>query len=146
MQTALKFPLTVFYDASCAMCASEMHALKARDTGGRLALVDCSAPEFKHVDAENEGVTVDAMMALVYARDAGGRWLVGVDCFEAVYRAAGLEWVARFLGVPALRPFLDALYPWVAHHRQFLSRVGANAIVRLLMRIASRPSGPLAHP
>ncbi len=139
MQTPVKFPLTVFYDASCPMCASEMNALKARDTGNRLALVDCSAPDFKHVKAADAGVSVDAMMTLIHARDAEGCWLVGVDCFEAVYRIAGLEWVARFLGIPAVRSIMGAAYPWIARHRQMLSRLGVNAIVRLFLPTPRQP-------
>ncbi len=41
-----RYPLTVFYDASCPMCASEMHALRDLDREGRLELVDCSAAQF----------------------------------------------------------------------------------------------------
>ncbi len=139
MLQPVKYPLTVFYDGSCAMCASEMQALKALDRGAFLELADCSVSEFRHQEAADAGVSVAEMMTLIHARDARGRWLVGVECFEAVYRVAGLEWVARFLGVPVLRPILEALYPWIARHRQILSRVGVNAIIRALMRIPSRP-------
>ncbi|HZM36614.1 MAG TPA: hypothetical protein VFC18_19280 [Burkholderiales bacterium] len=52
-----RYPLTVFYDRSCPLCAEEMHALKARD-----------------------------------------RWVVGIEAFEVVYRAAGLDNVARVWG------------------------------------------------
>ena len=41
MAPPITFPLTVFYDASCPLCASEMHALAARDREARLVLVDC---------------------------------------------------------------------------------------------------------
>jgi predicted DCC family thiol-disulfide oxidoreductase YuxK len=40
------YPLTIYYDASCPLCATEMHALKRNDAAGVLELVDCSAPEF----------------------------------------------------------------------------------------------------
>ncbi len=43
---ALAYPVTVFFDATCALCAAEMGSLKARDAAGRLRLVDCSPDEF----------------------------------------------------------------------------------------------------
>ena len=133
MTCPVRYPLTVFYDASCPMCASEMHALRDLDKQGRLELVDCSAPEFSDDGLIAERVTREALLARIHARDARGRWLVGVDCFEAVYRAAGLEGAARLWAHPRLRPLLGRLYPWIARHRQILSRLGINALVRLLI-------------
>ena len=117
-----QYPLTVFYDASCPLCAAEMHALKSRDRDGRLELVDCSAPDF---DAGALGLPVTGadLMERIHARDGDGRWLVGVDVFEAVYRAAGLRKAARLWGNRTLRPVLAALYPWIARNRQRLSRL-----------------------
>lgn len=43
---ALAWPVQVYYDASCRLCAAEMHNLRVRDQAGRLAFVDCSAPGF----------------------------------------------------------------------------------------------------
>ncbi len=133
MNAPVQFPLTVFYDASCPMCASEMQTLKALDDNESLALVDCSTPEFEYEADTGTGVTKDTMMTLIHGRDASGRWLVGVDCFAAVYRAVGLEAAARIWGSPILGGFLAAIYPWVARHRQMLSRLGGNAATRLLI-------------
>jgi predicted DCC family thiol-disulfide oxidoreductase YuxK len=130
----LRYPLTVFYDRSCPMCATEMHALRDLDRHGRLELVDCSAQEFDDEGLLAEGITRAKLMTLIHARDAHGRWLVGVDCFEAAYRAVGLEGAARVWGNRRLRPLLMRTYPWVARHRQLLSRLGANALVRLMLR------------
>ena len=89
---------------------------------------------------------VDAMR-LIHARDADGRWLIGVDVFEAAYRAAGLELIARVWGSRRLRPLLERLYPWVARHRQRLSRLGFNLLVRLVMGAAIfRASASAARP
>jgi predicted DCC family thiol-disulfide oxidoreductase YuxK len=130
MISPVSYPLTVFYDASCPMCASEMYALRDLDSQGRLTLVDCSAADFRASQYLDEGVTRDALMNLIHARDASGRWLIGIDCFEAVYRAAGLEGAARIWGSPKLRRVLTTLYPWIARHRQILSRLGINAVIR----------------
>lgn len=129
----VRLPLTVFYDASCPLCAGEMRALKARDRGDRLALVDCSAPEFEEAELLGDGLRRSDLMRLIHARDAHGRWFVGVDAFEAAYRAAGLETAARIWGSPRWRPFLGRIYPWIARYRQLLSRLGFAALVRYVV-------------
>lgn len=140
MHRALRYPLTVFYDASCPLCASEMHALKARDCHGRIELVDCSSPGFSDAGLIAMGVTREKLMKRIHAHDAYGRWLVGVECFEAVYRAAGLEGAARVWGSRRLRRVFDRLYPWIADHRQALSRLGLHVLVRyVLSRGAASP-------
>ena len=125
----LHYPLTVFYDASCPLCASEMHALRERDADRRLELVDCSAPDFSDEGLRAEGITREKLMTLIHARDAHGRWLIGPDCFAAVYAAVGLHGPARVWGSRRLRPLLARLYPWIARHRQPLSRLGLHRVV-----------------
>jgi predicted DCC family thiol-disulfide oxidoreductase YuxK len=124
---ALAYPLTVYYDASCPLCKSEMDALKARDVEDLLHLVDCSTGLVAFAD-----VTPAAMMARIHARDAAGRWLCGLDVFAAVYRAAGFSALSRLYASRALRPLLDRGYAWVADHRQLLSRLGLSQLLRLM--------------
>jgi len=127
---AIRYPLTVFYDASCPMCANEMHALKRLDREARLELLDCSAPDFDESVLSGVGITRPDLMARIHARDAHGRWLVALDAIEAAYRAVGLERAAEFWGSRRLRPLLDPLYCWVAQRRQALSRLGVNPLAR----------------
>ena len=138
---AVRYPLAVFYDASCPLCASEMLALKERDCAARLELVDCSAPDFDDTVLAGTGIARADLMARLHARDALGRWLVALDAFEAAYRAAGIERAARLWGARGMRPLLDPLYRWVARRRQLLSRLGAAGLVRrLIARLASPAS------
>ena len=125
--SALQYPLTVFYDGSCALCATEMTALQKLDRDGRLELVDCSAPDF---DDAGLGVSRAAMMSRIHARDADGRWLSGIDVFEATYGAAGLDFASRVWGNPLLRPLWELLYPRIADNRQLLSRLGFTRLVQ----------------
>lgn len=134
----LRDPVTIFYDASCAMCASEMHALKARDRANRLELVDCSATGFDETVLAGAGIRREDLMTLIHARDAHGTWLVGLDVFEVAYTAAGLKTIAGFWGSPTLRPLLGRLYPWIARNRQLLSRFGVNRLVRLVLPVSCR--------
>jgi predicted DCC family thiol-disulfide oxidoreductase YuxK len=138
MAAAVRYPLTIFYDASCPMCASEMHALKSRDAGARLLLVDCSAAGFDESVLAGTPIRKSDLMTLIHARDAHGRWFVGVDVFELAYGAAGLHKLAGFWGNPGLRPLLGRIYPWIARHRQLLSRLGFNRLVRLLLPVPCR--------
>lgn len=134
MNIAPAYPLTVYYDASCPLCRSEMEALKARDTDDVLRLVDCSAPTFDEALCGAEGVTRPMMMARIHARDAGGRWLRGVDVFAVAYRAAGFITLARIYESGLLRPLFDRLYPWIADHRYLLTRCGLPRLFHWLAR------------
>lgn len=133
MDAPIQYPLTIFYDASCSMCANEMHALRDLDRDGRIELVDCSAADFDPGSLRRSDVTRGDLMARIHARDGDGRWLVGVEVFEAAYRAAGLNAAGRVWGHRLLRPLWDALYPLVADHRQALSRLGISALIRRLI-------------
>ena len=126
------YPITVFYDASCGLCRAEVEAMKSRDAFDRLRLADCSAPDF----VAPEGVTRDALMSRIHARDANGAWLRGLDVFAEVYEAAGFRRIARLYRSRLLRPLLDRIYPWIADHRQALSAVG----IARLFGLARRPA------
>ena len=142
------YPLAVFYDASCPLCATEMHALKARDRLGRLALIDCSAPEFDDAPLLGDGLRRADLMARMHVRDARGRWFVALDAFEAIYGAAGLVRTARVWGNPALRPLFARVYPWIARNRQLLSALGLHKLVGLALgtALANRTAGSCPRP
>lgn len=120
----IDWPLALYYDASCPLCRAEMKALKEHDHDDRLRLVDCSIPGFVDEAAAAKGIAVADMMRLIHARDAAGRWHVGVDVFVLAYGAIGIHSLATLWSQSWLRPFWDRLYPWVARHRQLLSRLG----------------------
>lgn len=131
------WPLVIYYDASCPLCREEMHALKDHDTGQRLALVDASAPGFADEHLAAAGIARDDLMRLIHARDASGRWFIGVQVFELAYAAAGLHAIARLWANPRLRPVWDRLYPWVARLRQPLSALRLNKAYGWLVRRAA---------
>lgn len=152
------WPLRIYYDRSCPLCAQEMHALVAHDQAGRIALVDCSRADFDPTAGEGgaaspaidgpvaAGTAPDAgnpthveMMAIIHARDADGRWYRGVEVFVHAYAAVGLDGMARLWSHPWLRPFWDRAYPWFARNRQWLSRLGTARVYGwLLDRAAAR--------
>ena len=128
------FPITVYYDASCALCRAEIDALKSRDAGERLRLVDCSGDDFVAPD----GFSRDTLMSRIHARDANGAWLRGIDVFAAVYEAGGFPRLARVYRSRLLRPLFDRAYPWIADHRRLLSALG----IARLFGLARKPACP----
>jgi predicted DCC family thiol-disulfide oxidoreductase YuxK len=90
LRRPLLYPFTIFYDASCAMCASEMRALKARDRAGRLELVDCSAPDFDDTVLAGTTIWREDLATQVHGRDAHGTWFFGDDVLGIAYAAADL--------------------------------------------------------
>lgn len=152
------WPLRIYYDRSCPLCAQEMHALVAHDHAGRIELVDCSRADFDPAAEEGTAAsstpraalaageapdagkpTRAALMAIIHARDAEGRWYRGVEVFVHAYAAVGLDAMARLWAHPWLRPFWERAYPWFARNRQWLSRLGtARAYGWLLNRAAAR--------
>ncbi len=54
---SIQWPLRIYYDRSCPLCAHEMHALLAHDRLGNLQLVDSSASDFSDADAQAAGIT-----------------------------------------------------------------------------------------
>lgn len=67
MRSAISYPLIVYYAPECA---AKVASLRNRDSGGRLQFIESSDP------------------GGIRARDARGRWLVGIVALEAAYRAA----------------------------------------------------------
>ena len=78
----MPYPLTVYFDASCSLCNSEMQALKIHDTKQRLCLIDCSAADFDDAPFRSEGITREAMMACLHVQNSQGTWIKGVSAFE----------------------------------------------------------------
>ncbi|HEX2649914.1 MAG TPA: DUF393 domain-containing protein [Burkholderiales bacterium] len=122
--------LQVYYDKSCPLCETEMRALQARGAG--MALIDCSAAGFPEEGVD--GVRRERMMGRMHARTPDGKWLVGLDAFEAIYDSAGLRGAARLWRSRWLRPLLDPAYAFIARHRQALSRLGLQRALGPLLR------------
>ncbi|HJW10589.1 MAG TPA: DUF393 domain-containing protein [Albitalea sp.] len=124
------YPLTVFYDAACPVCAFEMESLRARNRDGRLVFVDIAGPGF---DPAPYGVSLAAMNAEIHAQRADGVMLRGVEVLRLAYAAVGLGWLLRPTGWAPLRPLFDAGYRVFARHRLAISRA-AGAVCKLPRR------------
>lgn len=130
--------LTIYFDASCSLCRSEMLAIKLHDAAHQLSLVDCSSADFDDTPFRVEGITREAMMERLHVRNNEGEWIIGVSAFELLYRTIGLNMLANLWGSRYTRPATECLYPWVARHRQAFSRTGIPVLFRLWGKYTAR--------
>ncbi|MDD5056790.1 MAG: DUF393 domain-containing protein [Sideroxydans sp.] len=135
-----QYPLTVYFDASCGLCHSEMMAIKIHDSGQRLILVDCSSAAFDDTPFATDGVTREAMMNCLHVRNRRGEWIKGVDAFELIYRSMDMTVVALFWGGRYSRPLMQRVYPWIARHRHALSCTGLHIVFDIWGALAARRS------
>ena len=132
------YPLTIYFDASCRLCNSEMQNIKVHDVDKQLILIDCSAPEFDDTPFSKEGINRTLMMNRLHAQDANGNWRVGVEAFEVIYRTVGMASIAKLWGGPLTKPLAVRLYPWVVKHRYTLSKIGLPELFGLWSKYAAR--------
>jgi predicted DCC family thiol-disulfide oxidoreductase YuxK len=102
------WPLTLFYDGDCPLCAREILHLRRHADSTRLQLVDVTASDF---EADSLGMmTAQQFKDLLHARFADGTWVKGLDATYWSWRAAGLgHWAAPLAWKP-LRPLFDLGY------------------------------------
>src|SRR5437868_4332306 len=128
------YPLTLFYDAACPVCALEMDHLRETDRYGWLRFADIAAPGF---DASVHGSTLADMDAEIHGLCDDGTMLRGVEVLRLAYDAVGLGWVMRPTGWGPLRPIFDAGYRVFARNRRGISRTAAP-LIRLLRAARAR--------
>lgn len=102
-----RWPLTLYFDGNCPLCAREIRVLRRYAAEGRLVFVDINKAEF---DATALGFTVKQMQASLHACFADGQWVNGLDATLWSWRAAGLGIWATPLTWRALRPLLALGY------------------------------------
>lgn len=132
------YPLTIYFDASCRLCNSEMQNIKLHDVDNKLILIDCSAPEFDDKPFPKEGITRELMMNKLHMQDANGTWHVGVDAFKVIYHTVGMFSIAKLWGGRFTKPLTKKLYPWVVKNRYTLSKIGLPELFGLWSKHAAR--------
>jgi predicted DCC family thiol-disulfide oxidoreductase YuxK len=132
------YPMTVYYDASCALCNGEMSNLMLRNTEGLLVFVDASPVDFV---SPVPGTTQHDLMNMIHAVQADGRVVRGVEVFRLAYGAVGLGWVTAPTTWPVLRQLADRAYPWLVRNRYRIPR----PLVHFLFEGATRRAAEAAH-
>ena len=98
--------LTVFYDGDCPVCRLEVDIY--RRAGGGIAWVDIERLRNSELPA---GKTREELLGRFHAQRADGTYAVGVDAFQAIWRALpGWRRAAWAFDVPGLRGFAEVAY------------------------------------
>jgi predicted DCC family thiol-disulfide oxidoreductase YuxK len=104
--------LTVYYNGACPVCDHEIrHYIRlAEKAGAPIAWVDIAGEAGAVCPMDR----VEAMKRL-HGVDAGGRTLVGVDCFEAIWALLpGWRLLARAMAFGPVRALIHVGYERVA--------------------------------
>ncbi|MBI1920141.1 MAG: DUF393 domain-containing protein [Geobacter sp.] len=123
MPDAPAYPLAIFYDGSCSVCAEEMDVYRRKEHAGRLRFIEISAPEF---DPIPYGITLDEFMHDLHAIDREGRVYRGVEAFRVIWQAfPGSIWyglLASLVTLPGMNHLSKFAYWSFARIRKFLPR------------------------
>jgi predicted DCC family thiol-disulfide oxidoreductase YuxK len=117
------FPLKVFYDGGCPVCAREMNHYRRMADGSKLDFVDISEPQFA---ADRYGKSLDEFMKEMHVLDASGRFYRGVDAFRAIWQGLPVSIygdLATLLGLPGIHLLARIGYRGFARLRRFLPRL-----------------------
>ena len=113
-----QWPLTLYFDGACPLCAQEIKLLRAKASPARLLFVDISEDGF---DASAVGFSLEAMQSSLHARFSDGDWVMGLDATLWSWRAAGLGiWVTP-VSWPVMRPLLNLGYRFFCRWRPHLA-------------------------
>jgi predicted DCC family thiol-disulfide oxidoreductase YuxK len=117
------YPLQVFFDGSCSVCAAKMELIRRKDHAGRLHFVDISLPGF---DPSPYGITLAAFMHEMHAIDRKNQVYRGVEAFRVIWQAFPASTWYGLLGTLATLPGVNILarsaYWCFARFRIFLPK------------------------
>lgn len=115
-----RYPLTIYYDGACRVCAAEIGHYLRRDRAGRLAGVDISAPDF---DPTPLGATLDEMLYQLHAVDAGGTVYRNIVAFVAIWQSfpdMRFRLLVVLFSSPLVAPLARCGYRLFARVRRYL--------------------------
>jgi len=127
MPDAPAFPITVFYDGSCSVCAAEIEHYRRQDQAGRLVLVDVGSPDFR---PESYNIDRQAFMYELHVIDRNGRVYKGIEAFWAIWQAFPAATLYGMLGtlvtLPLINPLARLCYKGFARIRRYLPKKSSD--------------------
>lgn len=121
MTAKTTYPLLIFYDGSCSLCAAQMEFYRSTEHGGRLAFVDIGDPAF---DPIPYGIPLAAFRYELHAIDGTGTVYRGVDAFRAIWQTLPPSTWYGLLGflvnLPVVHFAAGLVYRAVAGTRRYL--------------------------
>jgi len=119
----LNFPLRVFYDGSCIVCAKEIEHYLRKNHDGKLVAIDISSPDF---DPMAYQITIADFMLQLHAIDQDGQVFKGVDSFWAIWQAFPTSTIYGLMGhiirLPVVNRFARIGYWLFARVRPYLPK------------------------
>lgn len=112
------WPLTLYFDGECPLCAREIRLLGGKASSQRLLFVDISHEAF---DPKSVGFSLEEMKSSLHARFDDGTWVKGLDATLWSWRAAELEFFVAPLSWRALRPILNIAYRVFCRWRPYMA-------------------------
>jgi predicted DCC family thiol-disulfide oxidoreductase YuxK len=117
------FPVRVFYDGHCVVCAREIAYYRRQDHGARLITIDISAADF---DPQPYDIPLHDFMYELHVIDARGRIYRGVEGFWAIWQAFPNSTLYGLLGtvitLPLVNSFARLGYKGFARIRRYLPK------------------------
>lgn len=118
-----RFPVKVFFDGSCSVCATEIEHYMSLEHTGKILAVDISADDF---DPKPYQITRDAFMHELHVIDHEGNVYRGVEAFLAIWQAfpdlTMYRVMGAMLGLPVVNPVSHLLYKGFAAIRPYLPK------------------------
>lgn len=118
-----EFPLRVFYDGSCLVCATEIEHYLGKDREGRLIAVDISAADF---NPEPLRIPLDSFKYELHVIDSSDELYRGVEAFWAIWQAFPASTLYGILGavitMPIVNPVARLFYKGFARIRPYLPK------------------------
>ncbi len=123
MPTTPHFPLRIFYDGSCSVCAREIEQYRSQDQKGRLICIDITAPGF---EPQQYGIALQEFMYQLHAIDQRGTVYRGVESFWAIWQAFPASTIYGLLGTIIQLPVISSVarlcYKGFARVRPYLPK------------------------
>lgn len=117
------FPLRVFYDGSCVVCAAEIEHYLRLDQRGSLQGIDIHAADF---DPAPFNISLALFMYELHAIDNSQRVYRGVEAFWAIWQAFPASTLygglAAVVTAPLVKPLARLLYKGFARIRPYLPK------------------------
>ena len=118
LQDSRPYPLTVFYDGDCPLCAREIALFKRLNRNGMLSFVDFASASY---DPQATGLDPSDLGRVIHARWADRTTITGVEVFRAMWEAVGLRWLACIARLRMIDWVLVRGYAWFARNRLWLT-------------------------
>jgi len=120
-----EYPITIFYDGACGVCASEMkHYMSIAD--GKVRFVNIAAVEF---NAYDYGKSNEDFQRALHALDSQGVFYTGVDAFRKLWDTLPsplYPFLSSFLGLPLINFASRCGYSLFSRYRHLLPRANKN--------------------